>query len=220
MFTGIIIEKGVFMKRIKGNNKYQLKIKAKKVLKDIKRGDSIAVNGVCLTVVDFGENYFKADVMPTTLKASNLGELEQGAILNLEASLKPNSFLGGHFVTGHIDSTVLVKNIKEDTNAKIIEFSLNNELSSFLVDKGSVTLNGLSLTIAEITENNFKVSLIPESWEQTNLSLLSVGDRVNIETDILAKYVFKILGKNERGSKNNSKKSRISKNFLAENGFI
>lgn len=219
MFTGIILEKGVFLKKIKGNNKYQLKIKARKVLKDLKRGDSIAVNGVCLTVVDFGENYFKADVMPTTLKATNLGDLDQGALLNLEPSLKPASFLGGHFVTGHVDSTALVKSIQEDANAKIIEFRLNEEISRFLVAKGSVTLNGVSLTVAEIDENNLIISLIPESWEQTNLSLLSVGDQVNIETDILAKYVFKML-KTTENRRESREKTKISKNFLAENGFI
>lgn len=217
MFTGIIQEKGEFLKRAKSNNKYQLKIKAKKVLKNIKKGDSIAVNGVCLTVVDFGSDYFKADIMPETLKATNLGELEKAEILNLEQSLKPNDFIGGHFVTGHVDSTAVVKTIKRKNNAQIIIMDLDSETEKYIVPKGSAALNGVSLTVMDIKEGKLKISLIPETWSETNLSNLSLGDKVNIETDLLGKYVYQMLN---NLSESPAEKTKISKSFLAENGFI
>ena len=205
------------MRRFKGNKKYQLEIKAKKVLKNIKKGDSIAVNGVCLTVVDFGSDYFRADVMPETLKATNLGDLQRGSILNLEQSLKPDDFIGGHFVTGHVDSTAVVRSITGEDNARIIELEVDNETEKFIVKKGSVALNGVSLTVMGIDNGSLKISLIPESWTETNLSRLSTGDRVNLETDMLGKYVYKMLD-NLNEQKNSE--SKISKNFLSENGFI
>ena len=216
MFTGIIQEKARFLRRFKGNNKYQLEIEAEKVLKNVKTGDSIAVNGVCLTVVDYGDDYFRADVMPETLRTTNLGELKNGDILNLEQSLTPTSSIGGHFVTGHVDSTAVVKSIKSEDNAKILELQIDEESEKYIVPKGSVALNGVSLTVLEIDSESLKVSLIPESWEETNLSLLAVGDLVNVETDMLGKYVYKMLKNYEESSNDNN----ISRDFLAENGFI
>jgi riboflavin synthase len=217
LFSGIIQEKGNFLRKFKGNNKYQLEIKSEKVLENIKTGDSIAVNGVCLTVVDYGSNYFRADVMPETLKDTNLGDLETDSVLNLEQSLKANDFIGGHFVTGHVDSTAVVKSIQRENNAQIIEMEVDQETEKFIVQKGSVALNGVSLTVMGIENGILKISLIPESWSETNLSLLSAGDRVNIETDMLGKYVYKMLN-NLNGQRTNEVK--ISKSFLAENGFI
>ena len=215
MFTGIIQEKAKFLRRFKGNNKYQLEIEAEKVLKNVKTGDSIAVNGVCLTVVDYGDDYFRADVMPETLRTTNLGELKNGDILNLEQSLTPTSSIGGHFVTGHVDSTAVVKSIKSEDNAKILELEIDEESEKYIVPKGSVALNGVSLTVLEIDSESLKVSLIPESWEETNLSLLAVGDLVNVETDMLGKYVYKMLKNYEESSNDNN----ISRDFLAENGL-
>ncbi len=217
MFTGIVQEKGEFLRRFKGTNKYQLEIKAEKVVKGIKKGDSIAVNGVCLTVVDFGSNYFRADVMPETLKATNLGDLEAGEELNLEQSLRPDDFIGGHFVTGHVDSTALVQNIVSEDNAKLIKMKVEPEIEQLIVKKGSVALNGVSLTVMEINNGILTISLIPETWSETNLALLSAGDRLNIETDMLGKYVFKMLN---NINDNQKTESNISKSFLAENGFI
>ncbi len=217
MFTGIIQEKGKFLRKYKDSSKYQLEIKAEKVLDNIKKGDSIAVNGVCLTVVDFGRGYFRADVMPETLKATNLGGLQRDSVVNLEQSLRPNDFIGGHFVTGHVDSTAVVDSIKSKDNARIVELKVDQEIEKFIVQKGSVALNGVSLTVMKIDNNSLKISLIPESWSETNLSMLSAGDRVNIETDMLGKYVYKMLA-NFKGTKQSE--SKISKNFLAENGFI
>lgn len=214
MFTGIVQEKGEFLRKITGNNKYQLEIKAEKVLKDIKIGDSIAVNGACLTVVNFGDNYFRADVMPETLKATNLGDLKVGSEVNLEQSLRLSDFIGGHFVTGHIDGTADVKNIKNQNNAKVIELSISKELEKYIVKKGSAAVNGVSLTVMEIDDGVMTISLIPETWSETNLAELKKGDKVNIETDMLGKYVYKML----RNTKDNNK--NITKDFLAENGFI
>lgn len=216
MFTGIIQEKGKFLRRFKGNNKYQLEIEAQKVLENVNKGDSIAVNGVCLTVVDYGDNYFRADVMPETLRATNLGEIKNGDILNLEQSLTPSSSIGGHFVTGHVDSTAAVKSIKNEDNAKILELEIDEQSEKYIVPKGSVALNGVSLTVLEIDKDSLKVSLIPESWEETNLSHLSAGDMVNVETDMLGKYVYKMLKNYEKSSE----KSSISRDFLAKNGFM
>jgi len=216
LFTGIIQEKGSFVRKFKGSSKYQLEIKAKKVLENIKKGDSIAVNGVCLTAVDFGSDYFRADVMPETLKSTNLSELERGSVVNLEQSLRPDDFIGGHFVTGHVDSTAVVRSIKEESNAKIIEMEVDQETEQFIVHKGSAAINGVSLTVMGIENGVLKISLIPESWSETNLSLLKAGDLVNIETDMLGKYVYKMLA-NVNGDK---QKSKISKGFLAENGFM
>ena len=217
MFTGIIQEKGNFIRKFKGSSKYQLEIRAEKVLNKIKKGDSIAVNGVCLTVVDFGSDYFRADVMPETLKSTNLSQLQRDSVVNLEQSLKPDDFIGGHFVTGHVDSTAVVSTIKKESNAQIIELEVDQETEKLIVHKGSVALNGVSLTVMGINNGILKISLIPESWSETNLSMLKTGDLVNIETDMLGKYVHKMLA-NLSGYK--KKEAEISKGFLAENGFI
>lgn len=217
MFTGIIQEKGQFLRKFKGSSKYQLEIKAEKVLNKVKKGDSIAVNGVCLTVVDFGSDYFRADVMPETLKATNLGDLERGSVVNLEQSLRPDDFIGGHFVTGHVDSTAPVRSIKSENNAKIVELEVDQQTEKFIVHKGSVALNGVSLTVMGIADGILKISLIPESWSETNLSELAAGDMVNIETDMLGKYVYKMLG---NISSPKEAEAEMSKDFLAENGFI
>ena len=216
MFTGIVQEQGKFLRKFRGDKKYQLEIEAEKVLKNIKKGDSIAVNGVCLTVVDFGKNYFRADVMPETLRATNLGDLERGSALNLEQSLRPDDFIGGHFVTGHVDAKAVVKNIKTQDNARIIKMGVNSETEKFIVEKGSVALNGVSLTVMSIGSGILTISLIPETWSETNLADLAVGDSVNIETDMLGKYVYKMLDNLNKGEEEN----KISKSFLAENGFI
>lgn len=214
MFTGIIQEKGEFKRKITGNNKYQLEIKAEKVLNDLKIGDSIAVNGACLTAVDFGDDYFRADVMPETLNATNLGDLKAGSEVNLEQSLRLNDFIGGHFVTGHIDGTAVVKNIKNKNNAKVIELSIAKELEKYIVKKGSAAVNGVSLTVMKIDNGVMTISLIPETWSETNLADLKKGDKVNLETDMLGKYVYKMLG--DKKEENNN----ITRDFLAENGFV
>lgn len=216
LFTGIIQELGILQGKLRAENSYQLLIKAKRVLNNIKKGDSIAVNGVCLTVADFTGESFAADIMPETLQASNLGNLKQGSQLNLEQAVRADGFFGGHLLSGHVDGVGQVKRLTTEKNAVIIEIMVDSELTKFMVDKGSVALNGVSLTIMKLRQDSLMVSLIPTTRQDTNLDNLKVGQLINIETDLIAKYVYKILQKGET-EKNGSE---IDKNFLRDNGFL
>ncbi len=216
MFTGIVDEIGLFEKRIRTKNKYQLLIKGKNVLPLLKKGYSIAVNGVCLSVVTISSESFSADVMPETLEKTNLKNIKIGSKINLELPVKVNDFLGGHIISGHIDGICKLKKIEQKNNARILEFDLDSDLSPYMVEKGSVALNGVSLTLFNVSKNAFKVSLIPETLQSTNLNDIKIGDVINIETDILGKYVFKMMQMKE----NNNKNTGLDKNYLKENGFI
>ena len=221
MFTGIVAETGQLKRKIASSNKYQLQITADKVLKDINNGDSIAVNGVCLTVVKHSENDFTADVMPGTLEATNLNNLKRGNLVNLEQAVRADSFMGGHIVTGHIDGTGQVLNINKENNAQLVEIAINRDLMQYMVSKGSVALNGISLTIYKLKEDSLVVSLIPETLRETNLTEIKEGSIINIETDIIGKYVNKMLGEMDiNNSQQSKKKDSINKNFLKENGFL
>jgi len=226
MFTGIVMETGKLKRKITSSNKYKLQIEAKEVLQGIKNGDSIAVNGVCLTVVKNSANDFTADVMPGTLNATNLQNLKRGDPVNLEQAVRADSFMGGHIVTGHIDGTGEIIDIKNENNAKLVKVSVNKSLMKYMVDKGSVALNGISLTIYELTEDALIVSLIPETVSETNLKNISEGDILNIEADIIGKYVNKMLGKMNLSDNNvsddnySNNKNELSKEFLKENGFF
>ncbi|WP_233486944.1 MULTISPECIES: riboflavin synthase [unclassified Halanaerobium] len=219
VFTGIVQETGKLQNRIEGATKYQLKISADKVLIDIKKGDSIAVNGVCLTVVDFDSSSFTADVMPETLNSTNLSDLKSSSIINLEQSLRMNDFVGGHFVTGHVDGTAVLRDIKREKNAHLLQLVCSDNLTQYIVKKGSAALNGVSLTVMDIKENILTISLIPETWSSTNFKYIKRGDRINIEADILGKYVLKLLGKDRNQVKSGSNNSSITADFLKKNGF-
>ena len=219
MFTGIVKEIGKLRKIISRETTYQLVIDANKILLELSKGDSIAVNGVCLTAVEIGRDYFVADVMPQTLYNTNLEKVKTGTEVNLEPALKSDDFLGGHFVTGHVDGTGLVKKIKSDKNALLVEISLSSELLKYIVDRGSIAVNGVSLTVMEVKDSIIIISLIPETRETTNLDLLTSGDEVNIETDLLGKYVYKILkGGQEENEQGVS--STVNKEILRDNGFL
>jgi len=221
MFTGIVMETGELKRKISSSNKYQLQISANKVLEGIKNGDSIAVNGVCLTVVKNTASSFTADVMPGTLNATNLSNLQRGDPVNLEQAVKADSFMGGHIVTGHIDGTGTVLNIKKEDNAKLVELAIDDNLMQYMVEKGSVSLNGVSLTIYKLKEESLIVSLIPETVSETNLKDVKVGSVLNIEADIIGKYVNKMLGKmGMTDKKDDNKNSGLDKEFLKENGFL
>ena len=221
MFTGIVMETGELKRKISSSNKYQLQISANKVLEGIKNGDSIAVNGVCLTVVKNTASSFTADVMPGTLNATNLSDLQRGDPVNLEQAVKADSFMGGHIVTGHIDGTGTVLNIKKEDNAKLVELAIDDNLMQYMVEKGSVSLNGVSLTIYKLKEESLIVSLIPETVSETNLKDVKVGSVLNIEADIIGKYVNKMLGKmGMTDKKDDNKNSGLDKEFLKENGFL
>ena len=218
MFTGIVEEVGELKRKYSSSSKYQLEITANKVLNNLEIGHSIAVNGVCLTAVDFTGTKFTADVMPGTLEATNLRLLKRGSKVNLERAVRADSFMGGHLVTGHVDDTAKVINIREENNAKLVELDIASDLMKFMINKGSIALNGVSLTIYKVKTNSVLVSLIPETWEATNLKFLEKGSNINVEADIIGKYVAKMMGAyNEDNSDN---KSKINKDFLKNNGFI
>ena len=208
MFTGIIEEIGT-VQTITNNN---ILIRVKKVLEGSKIGDSIAVNGVCLTVTKLGSDSFQADVSPETLKITALKNLKAGSFVNLERAMPADGRFGGHIVLGHIDGIGKCKSIQKDGQFYNLKIELTKECAKYTVKKGSVTVNGISLTVADINENIINIAVIPHTFENTNLKTLKPEDFVNIETDILAKYIEKFLstGDNRTG---------ISMEFLAENGF-
>ena len=184
MFTGIVEEVGT-VRRVGGGT---LSIDAEEILTDVRLGDSIAVNGVCLTVTSFDKNHFEADVMPETVRRTSLAELRKGSPVNLERALTLASRLGGHIVSGHIDGVGTVAGLRQEGNALLLTVAAAPALLRGIVEKGSVALDGISLTVAAVTEETFTVSLIPHTREVTNLRAKRAGSRLNIETDIIGKF--------------------------------
>lgn len=217
MFTGIIQEVGSLKKKVNRGDKYQLTVEANKVTKDLTRGESVAVNGTCLTVVEFDEHSFTADVMPETVESTNLDHLKRGAPVNLELPVTVDEFFGGHLVAGHVDGRGVINDITVQKNARLLQITIPQKLEKYLVDKGSVAVDGISLTIAELGADFFVVSLIPETWENTNLYYYSRGDEVNVETDLIGKYVVKTA---EKFNKKGEERSELSRDFLQQNGFL
>lgn len=201
MFTGIIEETGTVLSF--GNGKIQLS--AKKVLENSKIGDSISVNGVCLTITKMNFNNFYADVMNETLSRSNLGSLKKGGTVNLERAMAANGRFGGHFVSGHIDGTGKIAKIQNDGNAIWIYISAPKEILNLIIEKGSVAIDGISLTVAKVSGEDFAVSVIPHTSEETTLTSKKIGDIVNLENDIIGKYVQKLL-KNQDSQEEKNKK--------------
>lgn len=197
MFTGLIEELGEVLDISNKGSMVNLKVKAKKVLQDTKIGQSIATNGVCLTATDLSDYYFTADIMITTLNATNLSRLKIGDKVNLERALKPTDRLDGHIVQGHIDGTGYIRDIQKGDNIFIIEISADKEILKYIINKGSIAIDGISLTAAEKLADSFKVSLIPQTIEDTNLKYKSIGDELNLEVDLIGKYVESLLGYKE-----------------------
>ena len=214
MFTGIVEEVGTVKTVQKGSSSF-IKIQADKIFEDIHLGDSIAVNGVCLTVTDFDGKVFTADVMNETLSRSSLGALKNGSHVNLERAMAANGRFGGHIVSGHIDGTGTVTEIKNDGIAVWYTISASPEIMRYIVEKGSIAIDGISLTVAKVTENTFSVSIIPHTAQQTILSEKKTGDVVNLENDIVGKYVEKLI----LPISDNKKQSSISREFLIKYGF-
>lgn len=213
MFTGIVEEIGKIKEFQRLSKGARISVECKQVLTGTKIGDSIAINGCCQTVTSLGPDYFTADVSEETLKVTNFSLLKKGVNVNLERALTPTSRMGGHIVQGHIDCTG--KFLGEEKLAEFYNLTFEipqNELK-YLVKKGSVAINGVSLTVAELNGNTVKVAVIPHTWENTTLKDLSNGEFVNIETDILGRYVENFLS-----ASNN--KSKINEQFLIENGFV
>nr|WP_307760223.1 riboflavin synthase [uncultured Peptostreptococcus sp.] len=219
MFTGIVEEVGRVSSIKNSTNSAILTIEAEKVLEESKIGDSISVNGVCLTVTDISSKSFSADIMHESLKRSSLGELKKGSRVNLERALKLRTRLGGHIVSGHIDGVGKIKSIKKDDNAVWYCIEANEKILKYIIEKGSVAIDGISLTVAEENDKDFSVSVIPHTRDASNLSEKKIGSRVNIENDCIAKYVEKLLHLDGDISKEKSKESNIDMKFLIENGF-
>ena len=195
MFTGIIEEVGHVKSLHRGAKSFTLEVEAEKVLEGTLVGDSIATNGVCLTVTSLTGHGFTADVMPETVSRTALGELVSGSPVNLERALSLQTRLGGHFVSGHIDGTGRIADRRQDDTALWLTIECDSKLLRYIIEKGSVTLQGVSLTVARVDARSFAVSLIPHTQAATTLHQAKVGDLVNIENDIIAKYVEKLLGK-------------------------
>lgn len=207
MFTGIIEEVGTVLSF--GNGKIQ--IEAKKILEDTKLGDSISVNGVCLTVTKLNSSDFFADVMNETLSRSNLGALKKGENVNLERAMAANGRFGGHFVSGHIDGTGKITKIQNDGNATWIYISAPKEILNLIIEKGSVAIDGISLTVAKVSEIDFAVSVIPHTSEETTLTSKKVGDIVNLENDVIGKYVQKLMINKNVASADDEKNAKLLK---------
>lgn len=194
MFTGIIEEVGQIASIRKGAHSCVLTVRAHKVLEDVHLGDSIATNGVCLTVTDFTGSTFSADVMHETLNRSSLGSLRVGSPVNLERAMAADGRFGGHIVSGHIDGTGVIASIKEDDNAVWYSIKTPPEILRLIVEKGSIAIDGISLTVASVDPGHFSVSIIPHTRAETNLVSKKVGDVVNLENDCIGKYVERLLG--------------------------
>lgn len=193
MFTGIIEEIGTVRRLQHSTRSCQLTVAATVVLQNTKIGDSIAVNGVCLTVTDLQADAFTADVMPETLRRSSLGVLRNGSPVNLERAMAANGRFGGHIVSGHIDGTGQIASKVPEGNAQIVTISAAPSLLRYIVEKGSIAIDGISLTVAKVTNNSFSVSLIPHTGTCTTLLSKRAGEPVNLETDVIGKYVEKLM---------------------------
>lgn len=212
MFTGIIEEIGT-VQRIESD---KIHILAKTVLENTKIGDSIAVNGVCLTVVRKTSSSFTADVMPETLNRSSLGKLKNGSSVNLERAMAADGRFGGHIVSGHIDGTGTIQKITKDGNAVRYQIAAAKSVMRGIVEKGSISIDGISLTVAKVQRDWFEISMIPHTWKETILKEKHVGEIVNLENDIIGKYVERLLSMEQEEEKNNS---TLTKEFLLRAGF-
>ena len=215
MFTGIVEEVGTVREIRKGHTSSFIEIQAKTVLSDVHIGDSIAVNGVCLTVTEFSGDSFRADVMNETLNRSSLGSLRSGSHVNLERAMPANGRFGGHIVSGHIDGTGVITDIRRDGISVWYTIGTTAAVMRYIVEKGSVAIDGISLTVAKVTDSSFSVSIIPHTAEQTVLSYKKTGDTVNLENDIIGKYVEKLMNPQNSPKEPNG----ITMEFLAKNGF-
>ena len=191
MFTGIVEEMGIVSK-ITNNG---MSVKASRVLSDVKLGDSIAVNGTCLTAVSFSNSEFSVDLSPETMRRTSLSQLTEGSRVNLERALSASDRMGGHIVQGHVDATGRITSIKPDGDSIIFRVRIPKRLDKYIVEKGFVAVDGISLTVVKRGASSFTLAVIPYTLENTNLAVLSEGDQVNLEADILAKYVESLLAR-------------------------
>ena len=218
MFTGIVEEAGTIKKLMISGNSGQVAVRAKKVLEGTRIGDSIAVNGICLTVTSLQVDGFTADVMAETVRRSSLAECSTGDEVNLERAMAANGRFGGHIVSGHIDGTGVITSYRREENAVWVAIETVPEILNLIVEKGSICIDGISLTVAKVGNTDFQVSVIPHTGEETTLLKKKPGSRVNLENDIVGKYIQKLMGL-EPAIKDNNQSSGITKEFLEEYGF-
>lgn len=211
MFTGIVEEVGKIAKITRNGNSIRLTIHANQVLSDVKEGDSIAVNGICLTVTSFTKELFTADVMHETLNRTALANAKAGTLVNLERAMRADGRFGGHIVAGHVDGTGTITKIQRDSNAVWFTIHADAKILRYIIEKGSITIDGISLTVAAVGSDDFSVSVIPHTLSHTALAEKGVHDMVNLENDCIGKYVEKLLMP--------VKESGITKEFLLKNGF-
>ena len=215
MFTGIVEEVGRIRKIERNTVSARITIEAEKILEDVKEGDSIAVNGICLTVTSFTKNSFLADVMHETMNRTTLGSLREGSPVNLERALSTMGRFGGHMVSGHIDGRGKIIRIQRDENAVLFTIEASEKILRYIVEKGSIAINGISLTVAAVNHKNFTVSVIPHTLKVTTLGTFQQQDEVNLENDIVGKYIEKFLFM----TPDSKKDSTITMDFLIKNGF-
>ena len=215
MFTGLVEEKGKIRYIQLGGESGVLSVKAKKVLQGTKIGDSIAVDGVCLTVTSLQPDGFTADVMTETIRRSSLGSCKAGSQVNLERAMAADGRFGGHIVSGHIDGTGVVRSMVREENAVWVSIETSPQILRLIVEKGSICIDGVSLTVAKVDEASFQVSVIPHTGEETTLLEKVPGNLVNLENDVIGKYVEKLLGLNKK----EKKESGITMEFLEKFGF-
>ncbi|BCJ85804.1 riboflavin synthase [Effusibacillus dendaii] len=217
MFTGIIEEVGRVARIRSSGHAIQLAIQAAKVVEDVQLGDSISVNGVCLTVTKFTADGFEADVVPETMRRTSLRTLQVGSPVNLERAMQMGGRFGGHIVSGHIDGVGTIVSIGREDNARLLQIEAPPEIIKYIVPKGSITIDGISLTVMDRQPDCFRVSIIPHTGEMTNLSAKKIGDPVNLECDIIGKYVERFL--EARFAPAAKSGPTITVDFLRENGF-
>ena len=217
MFTGIVEEMGTVVGISKGAKSSRLTLQGELIFSDMHIGDSIAVNGVCLTVTEFTTNTFTVDVMAETLRRSSLGALSKGSKVNMERAMAANGRFGGHIVSGHIDGTGTIESFVQEDNAVWATIKTSGQILRYIIEKGSITIDGISLTVAYVDTKGFKVSLIPHTASNTTLLQKKAGDIVNLENDVVGKYIDKLMHTEEKQEQN---KEGISLEFLANNGFM
>lgn len=216
MFTGLIQSVGKVHNLKRQGDSAQLQIVSSLVDADLQLGESVAVNGACLTVTAWDKSSFSVDVSPETMNCTTLGMLRPNQLVNLERALSLADRLGGHLVSGHIDCIATVRRRYQDQNAIRFEFAVPQEVMRYLVVKGSVAIDGISLTVNRVEHDMFSVAVIPHSLEKTTLNLCREGSQVNIETDLLGRYVERLL----QGKKNTQGQGKVDFDFLAKNGFL
>lgn len=220
MFTGIVEEIGTVAAIQKGVQSSRLTLCGERIFEDMHIGDSIAVNGVCLTVTTKTASTFTVDVMAETLRRSSLGALSKGSRVNMERAMAANGRFGGHIVSGHIDGTGVIESFVREDNAVWVTVSCGAKLLQYIIEKGSIAIDGISLTVAYVDDKCFKVSLIPHTGVNTTLLEKKVGDIVNLENDVVGKYIDKLLHFKDVDDQESNKSTGLSMDFLAQNGFM